>query len=104
MPDHQIRPPVTYDWNASVEHKDSGSSPNHNPSSLNPILLFPVSSHNECHVPDLHCDHLEFKLSIHLRQRSGSLQEEDKERSPFPPITSKTPNLQVSRCRPCGPT
>jgi len=53
------------------------------PSTLNP----------EQHVPDPHCNHLILELSIHLRQRHRSLQEEDQERSPFPSTARQTPEL-----------
>jgi len=48
------------------------------------------------YVPRTHRDHLNIKLSTHLRQCPRSLQEEDKERSPIPPIATQTPSLQLS--------
>src|SRR5260221_7585677 len=61
---------------------------------------FPSTLSPGQHVPDPHCNHLILKLSIHLRQRHRSLQEEDQERSPFPSADRQTPELSFSRCRP----
>ena len=89
---------VTCNLNALIEYKDP--PPNHNHPSLNYFLLSPVPSRNKHHVQHLCCQHLEFKLSIHVRRRSESVQEEDKERSPFPPTITQNPSLQLSRSRP----
>jgi hypothetical protein len=52
------------------------------------------------YVPYSRYDLLELKLSVHLRQRLGSVQEEDQRGSPFPPNVCQTGNLQFSGCRP----
>jgi len=71
-------------------------------SRLHPLFRSHFSStlNPEQHVPHPHCNHLILELSIHLRQRHRSLQEEDQERSPFPSTPRQTPELSFSRCRP----